>query len=63
MGSIKVKSVHIQSDRLDPSLAEMVDVSLNNGSLTDLSSPTLNQLNSAWNSWIIAETSHQLGAN
>lgn len=52
MGSIKVNSIVIKGDNLESDLDKFTNVTLVNGSLTDLDSEFLKALNNHWKQWI-----------
>lgn len=51
MGSIKVNSIVIKGDNLESDLEKFTNVTLENGSLTDLDSGLLKTLNDDWKDW------------
>lgn len=52
MGSIKVNSIVIKGDNLESDLEKFTNVTLENGSITNLDSELLQTLNNAWKNWI-----------
>jgi hypothetical protein len=55
MGSIQVNSIVIKGDNLESDLEKFTNVTLVNGSLTDLDSEVLQTLNNDWTTWINAQ--------
>ncbi len=59
MGAIAVDSIKITGTGLDPELAALADVTLENGNLNNLSPELLNTLTTSWKTWINDQTEVQ----
>lgn len=59
MGAIAVDSIKVTGNGLDPELAALADVQLENSNLNTLSPELLNTLTAGWKAWIASQTNYQ----
>ncbi|ELS31691.1 MULTISPECIES: RAMP superfamily CRISPR-associated protein [Pseudanabaena] len=59
MGAIAVDSIKVTGNGLDPELAALADVKLENSNLNPLSPELLNTLTASWKAWIASQTNRK----